>query len=250
FRIRINTNTQYSKIAREEYLAQIIIAESEDFESLFNELMYFIWKSRSREPQINAPSKEDSRLRSFPANFKHRVNSTMMTAVAKRCEEYDQMVFVRNQYHSFTSEENAPTPVDKGDGLCCCCRSVSKTDLFLSPNGMMCKDCIASNVLHQLRLSQFPIEIPLITPANCSPLDLLYAILPVPLISVLIKNSFSHFYAVCNPDGVFTTCPQCTRSLTIDEPNEPPRFQLYSLSGLQFSLVLPLPLGTALANVL
>ncbi|KHJ79842.1 IBR domain protein [Oesophagostomum dentatum] len=104
--------------------------------------------------------------------------------------------------------------------LCCSCSSSLETDLFSSENGLICKNCAASIVLHQLRLKQFPIRIPLKTSAPICPLDLLYAVLPVPVMSTLIRMSFSHFYPLHNPKAIFTKCPQCETLLVVDSPND------------------------------
>ncbi|KAK6758156.1 hypothetical protein RB195_015776 [Necator americanus] len=186
-RCRINTNTQYSQRLGEEAL-NILMTESEEFDTLLNELLDFIWRFTTR-PALNCVAENNNRIRKCAQNYKTQVNSNMMAVVAE-------------------------------SPLCRTCHSSLKTDLFQSVDGVMCKDCIASEVLHQLRLKQFPVRISLVTAADCSPLDLLYAILPVPVMSSLIKMSFSYFYALQNSEAIFTQCPQCSISLVINAPNE------------------------------
>ncbi|KAL6744503.1 hypothetical protein Aduo_017430 [Ancylostoma duodenale] len=218
-RIRCNTNTHYSGAAGRPALAQIVW-KSKDFGTLFSKLMDFIWESRARQYE---PPERSNRLLTSVENFKPLVNSNMMAVTAKRCVEHDQMMFVKEQYNSAASNfsDNESTSAEKEENLLCCsCQSSLKTDLFPSLDGMICKDCVASQVLHQIRLNQFPIQIPVVASADNSPLDLLYAILPVPLMSTLVRMSFSHFYKQRNPEAVLTHCPQCGISLAIDTPNE------------------------------
>ncbi|EYC43923.1 hypothetical protein Y032_0477g2182 [Ancylostoma ceylanicum] len=216
-RVCCNTNTHYSDTAGRPALAHIM-RSSREFDTLFNKLMDFIWESRARQYE---PPERSSRLRMSAENFKTRVNSSMMAVTAKRCVEHDQMMFVKEQYSHGTSNlpNNENTSEKEENPLCCSCQSSLKTDLFPSQDGMICKDCVASQVLHQVRLNQLPIRIPVVTSADNSPFDLLYAILPVPLISTLVKMSFSHFYTQLNPDAVLTHCPQCGMSLVIDTLN-------------------------------
>ncbi|RCN41728.1 hypothetical protein ANCCAN_12333 [Ancylostoma caninum] len=217
-RIRCNTNTHYSGVAGRPALAQIV-SKSRDFDTLFNKLMDFIWESRARQYE---PPEGSSRLRSSVENFKPRVNSNTMAVTAKRCVEHDQMMFIKEQYSRGASFPDSETisSVKEENPLCCSCQSSVKTDLFPSLDGMICKDCVAAQVLHQIRLNHFPIQIPVVTFGDNSPLDLLHAILPVPLISTLVRMSFSHFHKQQNPEAALTHCPQCGISLIIDTPNE------------------------------
>ncbi|KAK6758154.1 hypothetical protein RB195_015775 [Necator americanus] len=217
-RCRINTNTQYSGIADKKALTYLI-TRAKDFDALLHGLLDFISKSKRQSSDFG----NDNRIKNSPENFIQRVNSRMMATRAQRYEEHDQYVFVKEHgyYEATDSYFNNDTSREKSEScLCRICRSSLKTDLFPSVDGVMCKDCITSEVLHQLRLKQFPIRIPLVTVPECSPMDLLYAILPVPVMSTLIKMSFSHFYTIQNPAAMFTCCPQCSMSLVVNIPNK------------------------------
>ncbi|KHJ88562.1 hypothetical protein OESDEN_11644, partial [Oesophagostomum dentatum] len=85
-------------------------------------------------------------------------------------------------------------------------------------DGMACRQCIASCIMHQLRLNRFPLEIPLLSP-NGRPLDLLHALLPVSLVSLIIEKSYNYLYKAEHPDAFFTQCPQCLVPLTLAQKN-------------------------------
>ncbi|RCN24641.1 hypothetical protein ANCCAN_29659 [Ancylostoma caninum] len=120
--------------------------------------------------------------------------------------EHDQMMFVKEQYSQGASLSDGETTssAKEENPLCCSCQSSVKTDLFPSLDGMICKDCVAAQVLHQIRLNQFPIQIPVVTSGDNSPLDLLHAILPVPLISTLIRVRITTvFVCLCVKNAKF-----------------------------------------------
>ncbi|ETN71851.1 hypothetical protein NECAME_04595, partial [Necator americanus] len=60
----------------------------------------------------------------------------------------------------------------------------------------------------------------LLPSSNNSSIDLLYAVLPVSVISLIIQMSFTYFYTLEYPEAVFLECPKCTLPLVAPRGNE------------------------------
>ncbi|KHJ77772.1 hypothetical protein OESDEN_22608 [Oesophagostomum dentatum] len=108
----------------------------------------------------------------------------MLASKAQRCSELDKLKYIEPYYSLNDYEVIFRTQEDPV--ICYQCKSTYHTDLFLTMDGMACRQCIASCIMHQLRLSLFPLEISLFSP-NDRPLDLLHALLPVSLVSLIIE---------------------------------------------------------------
>ncbi|KAK6051658.1 hypothetical protein COOONC_10841, partial [Cooperia oncophora] len=58
-----------------------------------------------------------------------------------------------------------------------------------------------------LRLDRAPVDVPLKSTENVTSIDLLYAVLPAPLISEVIKVSYSHYRRLRDPGFVLLNAP-------------------------------------------
>ncbi|RCN37790.1 hypothetical protein ANCCAN_16304 [Ancylostoma caninum] len=110
----------------------------------------------------------------------------MIAPITVKCSEQDQIDFLKQFYTQDGSQLEDYREVENST-KCCSCRMTNKTDLFRSYDGMMCRECVASFVTAQLRKNQFPLEIPIVASAGTSPFELLYAILPMPVVSFLLE---------------------------------------------------------------
>ncbi|EYC37268.1 hypothetical protein Y032_0810g2459 [Ancylostoma ceylanicum] len=62
--------------------------------------------------------------------------------------------------------------------------------------------------------------VPLITSSGTSPVDLLYAILPLPLMSLFLEKSYVYHCSLLYPQARLVRCPRCSTSLLVTEQNE------------------------------
>ncbi|EYC39862.1 hypothetical protein Y032_0638g973 [Ancylostoma ceylanicum] len=211
--IRINTNTPFSAdFSRVDLLK--MLAKRRKFKLLFSDLLKFVLETIETEPRQH----ENNRNRETKKRFLPETNSERLAVKATRACEHDQIAFIEPHY---TFEDfDIASSVEENLAICCRCTSNFKIDLFLTLYGTMCRQCIASYVVHQLRLSRFPLQIPLVSATGNSSIDLLYAILPRSVVSLIIKKSYAHFYTIHHPEAVFTKCPWCSVPFVLSERSE------------------------------
>ncbi|CAJ0604404.1 unnamed protein product [Cylicocyclus nassatus] len=207
-RIRINTNAQFTKLSKATLVK--LLKTRKYFPTLFKDLLAFIFTLK-----IPPPSESSLRFKECKENFMRTVNSTMLATTASRADTFAQLELLRLCYTCDAFKNGLGS--EKAD-ICHTCNSPYRTDLFAFNDGMICRECVTSNVLHQIRLNRFPLEIPL-DAAPSSPVDLLYAILPISVMSLLSKMSYRYFNAFDYPDAYMVECPQCCMDLSINIPN-------------------------------
>ncbi|KHJ91524.1 hypothetical protein OESDEN_08612, partial [Oesophagostomum dentatum] len=167
--------------------------------------------------KIQEPEK-NSRQVIYRKNFLSNVISKTVAPFAVHSTVQDQLEYLNEYYVQSSSvgpssegaDEEAPT-------VCSVCRMPDKTDHFPTKDGVMCRECLASFMTRQLRMKSFPIEIPILVPPKCSPIELLYAVLPLPVTSLLIEKSFAFFNCLDFPDLRFLSCAHCSASLMMLE---------------------------------
>ncbi|VDO47750.1 unnamed protein product [Haemonchus placei] len=213
-RVRVNANARYVNGSDRGAFLHRAKCHT-DFTSLLNHIAETVRSLRLRN--LDVP-KEKSRCMENEEFFAADVNSEALAIKADRCNEYDRLQFLRDVGNEADSRrtnelENIPS-------VHCCCSSWKRTEFFETKDGMSCRDCITSHIVHQLRLNHVPVDISLPSIENLSSIDLLYAVLPVPLISVLIKMSYSYYRHLRDPNVVFSECPRCTVEVAIASPNE------------------------------
>ncbi|CAJ0598781.1 unnamed protein product [Cylicocyclus nassatus] len=207
-RIRINTSTPYSSSATKENLFAIF-RSVRGFSGIFQDLLEFIMKS-------DVPDMEyKTRFYAFKEFFLSSTNSELMAAASVRSNESDELIYVDSQY----CPDDFEIVEMETDPFCAHCKSSLFDDLFQTVNGLWCRECIASSLLHQLRLNQFPLEIPL-SAGKYSAIYLLPAILPMPVVSLIIRMSYRFLYSLDHPQSVFTRCPKCSLPHTVPEIND------------------------------
>ncbi|EYC39855.1 hypothetical protein Y032_0638g969 [Ancylostoma ceylanicum] len=212
-RVRINTNTPFcAEYSRVDLLK--MLAKRQKFKSLFTDLLKFILETIETEPHEH----EDNRNRETKKRFLPETNSERLAVKAIRACERDQIAFIEPHY--IFDDFEIVCSVEEDPAICCRCISPYKTDLFLTLYGTMCRQCIASYVVRQLRLSRFPLQIPLVSATGSSSIDLLYAILPRSVVSLVIKKSYAHFYTLEHPEAVFARCPQCSVPVVVSHKSE------------------------------
>ncbi|KAL6726074.1 hypothetical protein Aduo_008084 [Ancylostoma duodenale] len=211
-RIRISMKAQNSPKLDKEALVNLL-GTRKNFPSLFEDLIEFIFSLEPCTPSEREPSRYSTCKDGFP----NSANSKRMTGPTVESCEHDQLDFMRFYY---MGDDSKPLPELADETLCSICRCPYEPDLFLSTEGMMCRQCVASLVIRQLRLNHIPIEIPLITPCEVSPVDLLYAILPLPLMSLFLEKSYTYYCSLLYPQARMVQCPQCSTSLLVTEHNE------------------------------
>ncbi|EYC16458.1 hypothetical protein Y032_0033g2671 [Ancylostoma ceylanicum] len=213
-RIRISTDSQYTPDATKERLLYLIkTRRAKGFERLYECLEEFI--STTKKIERKGFGKE-SRCAVYNEGFSAEVNSRVIAPLAVKCSEQDQINFLDQFYTQERSDHEDGGGVENPT-KCYSCRLTNKTDLFLSHNGMMCRECVASSISAQLRKKQFPVEIPVVAPPGTSPFELLYAILPMPVMSLLLRESFAFFKCLEHPYMAFVRCPYCLASLAVTE---------------------------------
>ncbi|KAK6745203.1 hypothetical protein RB195_011739 [Necator americanus] len=212
-RIRLNINSQFSAEEHKIALGKLLRKEKNS-SSLFKDLVGFIFRL---EP-IHTEKEEENRFDSCKNNFPRKVNSEEMAVVATRCNERDQLEFVR----PFYSQDGVEFDKSVENGAKCSnCNSSNADDLFMSTDGMMCRQCVAAFMIRQLRLNHAPpLCIPLSGSTQSSSIDLLYAVLPLPVMSLIVKKSYLHHFRLMYPQSRLLQCPQCSISLVIKELSE------------------------------
>ncbi|EYC16474.1 hypothetical protein Y032_0033g2676 [Ancylostoma ceylanicum] len=216
-RIRVNTDSHHASPTLREYFLHVIKDRyREYFPVLFPDIVKFISEETKRGNEES--EKQTSRFAIFNEGYKAGANSKIIAPLAMRCNERDQLDYLHQFYAPDISDSNLEACRDEKSYIkCCCCRLTNKTDLFPTHDGMMCRECVASFITSQLRLNQFPVEIPIVTAPGTSPLELLYAILPLPVVSLLLKKSFAFFKCLDYPCMVFVQCPHCLARLAVTE---------------------------------
>ncbi|EYC39847.1 hypothetical protein Y032_0638g965 [Ancylostoma ceylanicum] len=209
-RIRVNVSAQYSPDYDKQALVKLLKTKK-NFPSLFADLISFIF---SLEPSAS-PQKDFLRYSKCKEGFMRSVNSERMAAKTFKACEHDQLDFLRSYY---TGDDFEIVSID--NAKCSRCSSPYNSDLFPARDGMICRQCIAAVVIRQLRLNHLPIEIPVITSNETSPIDLLYAVLPLPVMSLFLKVSYSYYYSLLHPDSSLVQCPQCSASLVVTDRSE------------------------------
>ncbi|KAK6051657.1 hypothetical protein COOONC_10840 [Cooperia oncophora] len=182
-RIRINANARYlGAMDREAFLHSA--KRQKDFMSLFQLITDTVRSLRLKERDIR---KEKTRCSDNPSYFAPEVNSQLLAEKSDRCHEYDRLQFLREVERA--TDQRLRDESEHHPSVCCRCSPSKQLDLFATNAGMACRDCITSNLVHQLRLDRAPVDVPLKSTENVTSIDLLYAVLPAPLISELIKVS-------------------------------------------------------------
>ncbi|RCN37780.1 hypothetical protein ANCCAN_16294 [Ancylostoma caninum] len=216
-RIRVNTDSYYASSASREYFLHVIKDRSREyFPVLFPDIVKFITDENKKGKEDS--DKQTNRFAIFGEGFKAGVNSRKIAPLTIRCGHREQLDYL----HQFYAPESSDSKLEvckeaENSTKCCRCRLTNKTDLFLTRDGMMCRECVASSITSQLRLNQFPLEIPIVTDPGISPLELLYGILPLPIVSLLLKKSFAFFKCLDYPYVVFVQCPFCQAPLAVTE---------------------------------
>ncbi|KAK6744901.1 hypothetical protein RB195_011550 [Necator americanus] len=220
-RFRINTNTPYPPgFGRKDLIKLLMKARS--FSVLLNDLIEFILSTVESKNLSSQPPK-DSRCCQRKEDFLPRVNSEMLAFSGTLLLEHQKLAFFESHYSSGDFEIVCKSEIIQfweARDVCYRCNSPYNTDLFPTVDGSMCRQCVASYVIHQLRLNRFPLQIPLVPGSNNSSIDLLYAVLPAPVISLIIQMSFAYFYTLDYPKAVFLQCPKCSLSLVAPRRNE------------------------------
>ncbi|KAK6017023.1 hypothetical protein OSTOST_17489, partial [Ostertagia ostertagi] len=175
-RVRINANARYRNDVNREALIQGA-------------------KQNSMTP------KEKSRCSDNPGYFASEVNSDALAVKADRCHEYDRMKLLRVCGRALLYAVVALSSI--------------RSDLFQTADGLACRECLASDLVHQLRLNRTPVHIPLTPTGNLPSVDLLYAVLPAPLISEVTKVSYSYYRRLREPNFILSECPRCSVDVAI-----------------------------------
>ncbi|WKY12199.1 hypothetical protein Q1695_003631 [Nippostrongylus brasiliensis] len=203
-RVRINANVEPKGNQNMEALVHTV-KRQQDFVSLFRDLVDFVRKLRLSN--LDTPS-EVARFTKSPANFDDAVNSCKLAMEKKRvlrCDHYEMLRWLREMYYTTAERvENSPSS-------CWRC-SLHAKDMFESPEGMICRECVASEVVRQISFGRYPVEIPLSPTPTCSSIDLLFAVLPSSTISNLVEASYQHLQT---DKVVFSKCPCCALKVMI-----------------------------------
>ncbi|RCN30416.1 hypothetical protein ANCCAN_23808 [Ancylostoma caninum] len=211
-RIRVNTDSYYASSASREYFLHVIKDRSREyFPVLFPDIVKFITDENKKGNEES--DKQANRFAIFGEGFRAGVNSRKIAPLTIRCGHREQLDYL----HQFYASESSDSRLEENSTKCYRCRLTNKTDLFLTHNGMMCRECVASFITSQLRLNRFPLEIPIVVDPGISPLELLYGILPLPIVSLLLKKSFAFFKCLDYPYIVFVQCPFCQAPLAVIE---------------------------------
>ncbi|XGW05278.1 hypothetical protein V3C99_016004 [Haemonchus contortus] len=212
-RLRINADVQYVEDKDREVFIDGIIRRK-DFPSSFQFILETVRSLRLRELEI---PKENSRCSENPGYFAPEVNSNALAVKAGRCHEYDKLQFLRNA-ESLTDYHKGATQITSSN--CSRCSSSTRSELFETRDGMTCRECIASDLIHQLRLNRAPIDIPLLPAENLSNFDLLYGVVPALLITELIKVSYLYYRHLTDPGLFLSQCPRCFVEVAVIPPSE------------------------------
>ncbi|KAL6725835.1 hypothetical protein Aduo_007863 [Ancylostoma duodenale] len=216
-RIRISTDSQYTPDATKERLLYLIrTRRAKGFDRLYECLEEFIWKTEKIDREGFG---KESRCAVYSEGFVAEVNSRMIAPLTVKCSEQDQIDFL-NQFYTQEECHHEECGEVENSTKCSSCRLTNKNDLFLSHDGMMCRECVASFITAQLRKKQFPLEIPIVAAPGTSPFELLYAILPMAVVSLLLEKSFAFFKCLDFPYMVFVRCPHCLAPLAVTEKSD------------------------------
>ncbi|KAL6742975.1 hypothetical protein Aduo_016063 [Ancylostoma duodenale] len=217
-RIRINANATYS-LTWDDYQLNRALEEQDDLPSLYHTIVSFIWNLRKTEAE-RWREEPKTRFNACKENFTRKVNGGRLAVQAKSYSVYDQLRFLNEQHESTRSfpiddnlEQNAKDPPEG----CCSCESTMKSDLFSWKNGLICKDCVAHSVVRQIRLSQFPVDVPLDTKSGFSVVDLLFAILPLPAACLYVTMSSNYCRTLSGSKVRFAVCPRCSLTVSFED---------------------------------
>ncbi|VDL65476.1 unnamed protein product [Nippostrongylus brasiliensis] len=145
-RVRINANVEPKGAQNMEALIHTVNRQR-DFLSLFRDIVDFVRKLRLSN--LDTPS-EVARFTKSPANFDDAKR-------VLRCDHYEMLRWLREMYYT-TAER-----VENSSSSCWRCLSHAK-DMFESPEGMICRECVASEVVRQISFGRYPVEIPVSDP--------------------------------------------------------------------------------------
>ncbi|CAJ0599240.1 unnamed protein product [Cylicocyclus nassatus] len=209
-RVRVNTSSPYAEMATKSRLRNLIQNRDWKYDSLLEDLYDFIMKTRKKEEEKPA---DDSRFVMYPEGFNRDVNTETLAPLAVTFEEQEQIALLSQLYMEDDCDISSFEVVDNlDDSAKCCsvCHISSKKDLFVSVDGLICRDCVKSSIFRQLRFNNSFPDIPISAPPGSSPIDLLYAAIPAPVMSFLVKK----LYAYCNPSNSrFVKCHHCHAEL-------------------------------------
>ncbi|KAK6040096.1 hypothetical protein COOONC_22399, partial [Cooperia oncophora] len=189
-RVRVNANARYRRdLDREAFIYRA--QRQNDFMSLFHHIVGTV--KSLRESEVH---EEKSRCSEHMEFFAAEVNSEELAVKADRCNEYDMLEFLKNVMNDADGSGNSEP---------------ERPELFETRDGTSCRDCITSYIVHQLRLNRIPVNIPLTCNENLSNIDLLYTVVPAPLISMLLKMSLLILLPASRSQQDVTSCvcPEC-----------------------------------------
>ncbi|CAJ0596844.1 unnamed protein product [Cylicocyclus nassatus] len=198
-RIRVNTTGQFTALKSKASLI-MLLETRKNFPSLFNDLLEFVYKLEKP-----FPPESSQRFKTYKDNFMLKVNSANFASVATRADVFEQSEFLRPYYKNYGLES----------GL----KPKARLNFILTRDGMICRECVAFTIIHEMRLNRLPFNIPFVADYKSSPLDLLYAVLPLPVMSLLVKTSYEYFQALEDDNVYMTECPKCCTPLTTNVTN-------------------------------
>ncbi|EYC24013.1 hypothetical protein Y032_0014g2270 [Ancylostoma ceylanicum] len=220
-RIRINANALYA-LTWDDYELNLALEEQEDVSSLYHTIVSFIWKLRNIEWE-RWREQPRTRYNTCKENFSRRVNGRRLAVQAESYCVYDQMRILNKRHRATQSFHiDADHNLQQKDNFkgCSSCESNQKSDLFPWKNGLICRDCVAHSVVRQIRLNQFPVDVPLDTKPNFSVVDLLFAILPLPVACLYVTMSCDYYRTLDGNETHSAVCPRCSLTVAFNDPSK------------------------------
>ncbi|CAJ0588104.1 unnamed protein product [Cylicocyclus nassatus] len=217
-RIRISIDRPYLlRYDRTYIIDSITAAAKKDISIIYVQIIDCLKEMRKI---CKVSENDDNRVSWFPECFMSAVNSTWIAPNAIGFSEQEQLKYLNQFYNECCSSQLDSFQASEDPLKCCCCRMSGLDDLFPSFEGMMCKDCVVSSITRQLRTNHYPIEIPITSGGEMSSIEFLYAILPMPVIRLLIRESVAFLKSLDNPDLWMLDCPCCLSPLMLTERYE------------------------------
>ncbi|CAJ0601632.1 unnamed protein product [Cylicocyclus nassatus] len=213
-RVRVSTDTPYTPAASRSRLIDIVKTKRRrNLCSLFKDLYDFIAETKLEwKVEIYNNYDWNCRLITYPEGYRCRVNSKTIAPIAASSFEFEQINLLKKFYDQInTKSDHSITDCNSVTVLrCCCYRREGKSDLFYLSKRMMCRQCVSTSIINQLNRKKFPVEIPKFAPSSPCQLEVLYAILPIPTVASLLKESLA-FQARPRFEMRFIICPNCIK---------------------------------------